>query len=248
MVWLMKLHKNDGTKFERLLYMKEYFEILSKYPHLSGTEKDPLRVITDKSIIKKWQAERRLQLTGTSKNIERAVNIGVIYNDPYVTFLRDLVEFPDGLRNGYIRFYNRAYLETGAVGAVILPKRNNELLLMRNFRHATRSWHWEVPRGFGEPGVSSEDQARDEMKEEIGVDVAELVDLGRYHHNTGLEGTPVNLYLACIAMEATLNVNIGADALRWVTVKELEKMIVVFEITDGFTIAAYTRAKLMGLI
>jgi ADP-ribose pyrophosphatase len=38
------------------------------------------------------------------------------------------------------------------------------------------------------------------------------------------------------------------DKFIWVSVAELEKMIAEGDITDGFTIAAYTKAKLKGLI
>ena len=162
--------------------------------------------------------------------------------------MRDLVEFPGGFRNGYIRLYNRAYLEGGASGVVTMPEKDGKILLMHNFRHATRSWQWEIPRGFGEPGVSARDQATAEIKEEIGVEVVDLVDLGVHFNNTGMEGNPVHLFLARIVAEPTVNPEIGVDALRWVSVAELEQLIASEEITDGFTIAAYTRAKLKGLI
>ena len=113
---------------------------------------------------------------------------------------------------------------------------------------STRVWHWEIPRGFGEPGVSAEDQARAKIREEIGVDVTELIDLGLYFNNTGLEGNPITLFLARITAEPVANPNIGVDQLRWVSIEEFESMIARAEITDGFTIAAYTRAKLRGLL
>ena len=62
-------------------------------------------------------------------------------------------------------------------GVVILPVKDGKILLMHNFRHATRSWQWEIPRGFGEPGVSAEDQARAEVSEEIHAQVSELVQI-----------------------------------------------------------------------
>lgn len=227
--------------------MKEYFNILNKFPNLEGTVEDPIKIIKDEIAIQEWQSERRDKLVNTSKNPEWA-DIGIICNDPYVTILRDLVEFPGGYRGGYIRLYNRAYLEGGAAGVVTMPVKDGEILLMHNFRHATRSWHWEIPRGFGEPGVSAENQARAEIKEEIGVDATELVDLGTLYNNTGLEGNPVCLFLARIAGDAVINIEIGVDQLLWVSIQELEDMIAKAEITDGFTIAAYTRAKLQKLI
>ena len=227
--------------------MEKYFEILDKYPRLLGADADPIRVIQEETAIQKWQAERQAKLASVSQSLEWA-DIGVICDDPYVVILRDLVEFPGGFRGGYIRLYNRAYLEGGAAGVVTMPVKDGKILLMHNFRHATRAWHWEIPRGFGEPGVSAAEQARAEVTEEIGVEVDELVDLGAYYNNTGLEGNLITLFLARITSEPVVTPEISVDALRWVSVEELEGMIANAEITDGFTIAAYTRAKLRKLI
>lgn len=208
---------------------------------------DSFKIITDSNKIDEWQNQRRLELDKKGQNPEWA-EIGVILDDPYVVVLRDLVEFPDMSQRGYIRLYNRAYLESGAGSVVILPERDGKILIMHNFRHATRSWLWEIPRGYGEVDVSTENQAKIELKEEIGVNISNLVNLGTFYSNTGLEGHPVDLFLARIAIDAVIQPEIGIDAIRWVSVKELESMIADAEITDGFTIAAYTRAKLKGLI
>lgn len=227
--------------------MKKYVNMLRKTAFLQGSKLDPIKIITADSEIGRWQSQKREKLSANHKNLTWS-KIGLVFDDPFVIILRDLVEFPGGSRGGYIRLYNRAYIEGGAAGVVIMPIKEGKILLMHNFRHATRSWHWEVPRGFGEPGISAEDQARAEVSEEIGVEVAELIDLGLYFNNTGLEGNPITLFVARITAEPVANPEISVDMLRWVPVDELENMIAGAEITDGFTIAAYTRAKLKGLI
>jgi ADP-ribose pyrophosphatase len=221
--------------------------ITRNHPKLLSNEDAPIKILSDETAIKQWQEKRSLHLEQKSQPIEWA-DIGVVFNDPFVVVLRDLVEFPGGFRNGYIRLYNRAYLEGGAAGVVMLPEMEGKLLLMHQFRHATRSWHWEIPRGFGEAGVSAEDQARAEVKEEIGGEIAELTNLGLYFNNTGLEGNPIYLFLAKMTSISEPKLKFGVDKFIWVSVSELEDMIVDGEITDGFTIAAYTKAKLKGLI
>lgn len=232
---------SDESVFERYLNLTSQFHKLLENPD------ELLKIIVDKSIVQGWQAERRQQPNNLFKDVA-GTDIGIVFDDPYVIILRDLVEFPGGFRNGYIRLYNRAYLEGGAAGVVMLPEMNGKLLLMHQFRHATRSWHWEVPRGFGEPGVQAEDQARAEIEEEIGGEIAELTNLGLYFNNTGLEGNPIYLFLAKMSLVGEPKLKFGADKFIWVSVAELEKMIADGEITDGFTIAAYTKAKLRGLI
>jgi len=227
----------------------DYSRLMKSFPDLFANQAHPIKIILDSNEIEAWEEKRLQSLQEKSLPAEWA-DIGVICKDPYVIILRDLVEFPGGYRNGYIRLYNRAYMEGGAAGVVILPEKDGNLLLMHNFRHATRQLHWEFPRGFGEPGVSAEDQARAELKEEIGVgsNDVDLIALGTLYNNTGLEGNPIDLFLAHISTSGILNEEIGTAELRWVSVSELEKMIADGGVTDGFTIAAYTRAKLKRLI
>lgn len=220
-----------------------YLSIEQRFPQLFKNSDELLKIIREKSVLQDWRTEKKKLSNDTV-----ATDIGVVFDDPYVVILRDLVEFPGGFRNGYIRLYNRAYLEGGAAGVVILPEMDGKLLLMHQFRHATRSWHWEIPRGFGEPGVLAEDQARAEIEEEISGEIAELKNLGLYFNNTGLEGNPIYLFLAKMSSVGEPKLKLGVDKFIWVSVAELEKMIADGEITDGFTIAAYTRAKLRGLI
>ncbi len=225
----------------------KYRAIIQNKPDFFNNQDASFRILLDEEDIQSWQLEKRIQLAEKNKPEEWA-DIGAVFDDPFVVILRDLVEFPGGFRNGYIRLYNRAYLEGGAAGVVMLPDMGGKLLLMHQFRHATRSWHWEIPRGFGEPGVQAEDQARDEIEEEIGGEIAELTNLGLYFNNTGLEGNPIHLFLAKMSSIDEPKLKFGVDKFVWVSVSELEKMIADGEITDGFTIAAYTRAKLKGLI
>lgn len=226
---------------------KRYLSLTGQFHKLLENPNELFKIIIDESVVQEWQAERRQQSNNLPSGITRT-DIGIVFDDPYVVILRDLVEFPGGFRNGYIRLYNRAYLEGGAAGVVMLPEMNGKLLLMHQFRHATRSWHWEIPRGFGEPGVEAEDQARAEIEEEISGEIAELTNLGLYFNNTGLEGNPIYLFLAKMSSIGEPKLKFGVDKFIWVSVPELEKMIADGDITDGFTIAAYTKAKLKGLI
>lgn len=225
----------------------KYLSLAGKFPTLLENSNELLKIIIDKPVLQEWQAKRRQQLNSTTNEVD-GTTIGLVFDDPYVVIFRDLVEFPGGFRNGYIRLYNRAYLEGGAAGVVMLPEMDGKLLLMHQFRHATRSWHWEVPRGFGEPGVQAEDQARVEIEEEISGEIAELTNLGLYFNNTGLEGNPIYLFLAKMSSVGEPKLKFGVDKFIWVSVSELEQMIADGEITDGFTIAAYTKARLKKLI
>jgi ADP-ribose pyrophosphatase len=224
-----------------------YSSIIKDQPGFFNNDNVLFSIVLNGDEIQSWQVTRRKHLAERGRP-EAWATIGVVFSDRYVLILRDLVEFADGSRNGYIRLYNRAYLEGGAAGVAMLPVKDESVLLMHQFRHATRSWHWEIPRGFGEPGVPAEAQARAEIQEEIGGEISKLTGLGLYFNNTGLEGNPVYLFLIEMVSVDEPKPIFGVDQFRWVSVPELEQMIANEEITDGFTIAAYTRAKLKGLI
>jgi ADP-ribose pyrophosphatase len=226
--------------------MKNYFDLLQSNPWLLGTELDPIKIITDSDRIRNWQENRHAKLSAEGKPLEWA-DIGVVLDDPYIVVIRDLVEFPGGRLGGYFRVINRADLN-GGQGVVILCEKDGKYLLLHQYRHPTRSWSYEVPRGFGEPNVTAEEQAKNEVHEEVEGEIGELVDLGIYYSNTGLEGNKVKLFYAKLKSIGKPAQEEGIESFLWVPLAELEKMIANAEITDGFTIAAYTRAKLKSLI
>jgi ADP-ribose pyrophosphatase len=226
--------------------MEKYLQLTKKYPYLFQNKGSLIKIITDKNNIEFWQKQRREELS--SKNLPQGwADIGVVFDDPYFFIVRDLVQFPNGRMNGYCRLLSNAYL-SGGRGVVVLPEYEGKVMLLHLYRHPTRQWHYEVPRGFGELNTPAEENARKEVEEEAGGTVAKLVNLGEFHNNTGFEGGAVSLFYAKLSSVGEPNEDEGIESFVWLTVRELEEWIADGKITDGFTIAAYTRAKLKGLI
>jgi len=224
----------------------QYMDLYQSNPELFKNDGALLEIITDSSVIAAWKAERKATLASQGFPEEWG-EIGVVYEDPYIKILRDLVKFPSGRLGSYFRILNSADLK-GGQATVVLPVLNGKVLLMRQFRHPTRSWHWEVPRGFGEPNTSPEENAKKELQEEVGGEIAQLIDLGRYHSNTGIEGGAVRLFLAHLKSFGEANQDEGIEFFKLMEPSEIEEMIKDSRITDGFTIAVFTRARLRGLI
>jgi ADP-ribose diphosphatase len=171
---------------------------------------------------------------------------GVVFMDPYLMVVRDAVR----TRSGAYGTYGRMISPGNAPGVVVLPRTPDGVVLVNHFRHATRSWHLELPRGFGTPGgENAADDAARELREEIGVDAGVLHDLGVLYPDTGATSTPVRLFLAEVTdTPMPAGADEGIDAIRIVTPDELGTLIGSGEINDGFTIAAYTRAVLRGFL
>jgi len=226
--------------------LSKYLELLHNNPDLIANKDALIKIIPDEDAIKDWEEPYKDKLTAIGKPKEWA-EIGLVYSDPYIVILRDLVEFPSGSKGSYFRIMNQADLQ-GGQGAAVLTSMNNKFLLLHQYRHPIRSWSYEIPRGFGEPGVLAEQQAKNEVSEETQGELIDLIDLGSYHSNTGLEGNKVELFFANLKSIGKPAQDEGIESYLWVSLSELEEMIATGKITDGFTIAAYTKAKLLGLL
>ncbi|MEU4567593.1 NUDIX hydrolase [Micromonospora sp. NPDC023956] len=170
--------------------------------------------------------------------------VGVAYRDEYVTLVRDPVRFSDGSLGTYIR----SMPGSDADGVVLLPVLDGSVVLVEHFRHAIRSWQLEAPRGFGEAGVPPLEQAARELWEELGTVPTRVVDLGLLHPDTGTATDQVHLYLVEIAQVGQLDTLEGIRAVRTYPPEKVGELIRDGVVTDSFTIAAWTRAWLRGLL
>lgn len=176
-------------------------------------------------------------------------DIGVLYRDQYLILVRDAVRFRDGRHGGYVRQL-RPHPAAGAAVLATLP--DSRIVLVRHFRHATRQWHWELPRGFGEVDAAGADTAARELVEELGVPAEELIFLGGYRPDSGMTSGTDELYFARLArppgaLPADAAAE-GIDQVRLATPDEFTKMIRDGELTDGYALAAYAYAVIRGLL
>jgi ADP-ribose pyrophosphatase len=231
--------------------MWDYKILQKKHPELFVNLDDPysIKIITDDQKIQQWQKAQKVISPQQPEPFYR-IDIGVVYEDIYIILVRDLVIFPDGNIGTYIRLFSPAALENG-YPVVILPVRGQQILLLDIFRHASRSFQSEIPRGFGEDRIPAEENARIELRQETNWEADQIIPLGPYNANTASEGISVQLFLAVLDQNETTegktgNKKEGIRRIFYVDIPEFERMIREGIIIDGFTIAAYTRAKLLG--
>lgn len=228
--------------------LSKYLKLAQTHPVLFSNQEAMYQIVTDPQRIAEWEQEKRDMLREKGLPEEWA-SIGILVDDPYILVLRDLVFLSNAPERpfGYTRIIAQAYLEQG-VGVAVLPIYQNKIVVLKQYRHATRNWHYECPRGFGEPHLSSEANAAKEVKEEIGANILRLKSLGKYYSNTGLEAQPVHLYWAEVDEPRAGNEREGITQFLFLSVSEFEQWILEGKINDGFTIATYTRAKLASLL
>lgn len=198
----------------------KYVQLKSKRPELFSNN-GPIKIVTDEEIIREYEEKHNRK-------------IGVVYESAYNMLLVDLVYEYEGQYYAYERVV--PMVEGQAV--VVLPIYKGKIILLKQYRHAIREFQYAVPRGFAEQGLSSEDNARKELIEEIGAVVGEAIYLGEVIADSGLSSSKVAVY-GCEVLEYNKDhreegiveiIEIGLD--------ELKSMVANKEITDGYTLAA----------
>lgn len=224
--------------------LEPYLRFAREHPWLFiNAPEGGFTVLLDEADIRAVEAQTAQRLAAEGLPAEWAT-VGVVYQDQYLLLLRDAVRFPDGALGTYVRIVSAT---PGNPGVAVLPIYRGEVVLIRHFRHATRTWHLEIPRGFGEQGSAPEESAAREMAEEIGATVSHLTPLGSVYPDTGLGAAFVELYIAEIAAYSEPEAREAIAEISVVSVAEFERLIRDNVITDGYTLAAYARAKTQGL-
>lgn len=167
--------------------VEDYFDYLDKYPKLSSylgdAEQGEIEIILDKQKISAIQKQ-----TGRM--------VGIVGKDTYWLWINDAVKFPSGKEGVYSRLLSIQSLRgpTGVAVMPILP--NGKIALNRNFRHATRSWEYELPRGGVNINETIEEAAMREVKEETGMILENLKLLGHIAPDSGITNAIIPIFLA----------------------------------------------------
>jgi len=224
---------------------ERYLNIMAEEPALfNNSTGQSIRVLTDPLEITAAEAISKARLSKQELPQEWST-VGLVYEDQYVRILRDAVEFPDGKRGTYSRIMSKC---NGTAGVAVLPILGDKILLLRHFRHATRKWHNEIPRGFVDADETEEHAAKRELLEEIGVVADTLTRLGGMYTNTGLLSEYVLLFAATISTTGTIARSEGIDGMRLLSTIDVSNMIARCELSDSFTLAAILMARQLGMI
>jgi ADP-ribose pyrophosphatase len=217
-------------------YLERYHELMLTAPALfTSSADDGIAILTTDSGISEAEAAAKLILQ--KKGLPSCfAQVGVVYEDQYVWFLRDAVRFKNDSLGTYIRIVHK---NLEFAGVAIIPRCDQKFVLIRHFRHATRKWHWEIPRGFAD-SRNPIDTVSVELKEEIGAVPLNVRRLGTYFPDSGLLASSVHIYLADVAIGQASDAD-EVEAISKVQsfeFQELNAMIRDGHIDDGFTLVA----------
>jgi ADP-ribose pyrophosphatase len=222
--------------------LARYLDLMLEHPEFFRNSGEPgeIKIITDETCIRTEQKKIRVKLKKEG-HPSHWIDIGVLAEDEWFYVIRDMVEFPGGKVGGYIRWINRKSSEGGGFNVVLMCMQDDNVLMIRKYRHEERNWSWEFPRGFGEPGLSAEKNAITELKEEIGVSNAKLTCLTKTKEGKG--GTAVFLAEIPSGEKITLETQEGISKFRWVNMLDLEKLVKMGQLSDWFSLWAFSLEK-----
>ncbi|MFF2205870.1 NUDIX hydrolase [Streptomyces sp. NPDC058145] len=171
----------------------------------------------------------------------------VLHRDEERMVLEDPVVLPDGQHHRRLRIVPARPEPSVAVLAFL----DGQVGLVDRFRHATRTWQWEIVRGAGAGaagvGVGDAQNAARQVKDLLGANASDVIGLGRVHPDPAILAEVVMLYAARIDRVGELGHGTGIRRARVVAFAEAEQMAVTGQITDAVTIASLFRARQAGL-
>lgn len=153
----------------------------------------------------------------------------------------DQVVLPNGEEKAF------SYIDF-AKGVCILPiTDNNEIVCIKQYRHAMKSWQWELPAGMIDDNDPTHlETAKRELEEETGYRAEHWLDLGSFYPSPGSTSEEIHLFAAAGLTETEQNLeNSEQIEVHKISMKDLNNLIKSGEFKHGAGLAAILRYKLM---
>ncbi|MBT2699111.1 NUDIX hydrolase [Bacillus sp. ISL-40] len=142
---------------------------------------------------------------------------------------------------------NFSYLDF-AKGVCILPiTADKEIICIKQYRHAIKSWQWELPAGMIDKESDAPlETAKRELEEETGNKAEYWLDLGSFYPSPGSTSEEIYLFAATglIATKQRLESSEQIE-LHKLTMEEVMTLIINGEFKHGAGLAAILRYMLM---
>jgi 8-oxo-dGDP phosphatase len=164
----------------------------------------------------------------------------VIDENPLMRLSRASVELPDGT-------LFEQYVMRFAPGAmtVVLDAAQERVLLIWRHRFVIDRWLWELPGGFIDPGEDGAAAAAREVEEETGYRPRSIEHLLTFQPMAGTADSAFELYLARGADPVGTPDPNETEAVRWIPLAEIPRLIAQGAINGAATIIGIQQVLLM---
>jgi ADP-ribose pyrophosphatase len=101
----------------------------------------------------------------------------------------DVLQLPEGRERRY------PVMQLGQSAGIVPLTADGQIILVRQYRHVTQVFCWEIPGGGMHPGESPEETAQRELREETGYRARCLRRLGGFWPNNAYLDEVIHVYL-----------------------------------------------------
>ncbi len=149
-------------------------------------------------------------------------------------FRLDKIEFLNG------KFLDATIFEFCAWANVIALTKDNEVVLIKQYRHGVEKVLWEIPGGVVEDDEDPLEGVKRELLEETGYTASEFIQVGALYPNPAIQTNTMYCFLALDAEKMTTqNLDDGEDIeVHLMPLKELVEMTKRGEFPHALQVAA----------
>lgn len=192
--------------------IETYLHFLNTFDESLGPSGDyskgEIQVILDPGEIgeiEQIQQKRLIKRGFSSQDAEKMSKCGIIQTDTFWLWVRDAVIFPSGHKGTCNRVIWRAAVDGPGNVAILPVLKDRRIVLNLNYRHSTRSWEIELPRGTRLYGETPEKACRRELRAETGCLTEGQVYLGSITPDTSTVNTITPIFLGYVSTQVEYN-------------------------------------------
>ena len=170
--------------------------------------------------------------------MQQILNKKRLFSNPWFNLEKLDLKLPSGkiIEHGFIEANHNS------VGAVV--RRDDKLLLVKNFRFAKEDFNWEFPGGWMANGETAIDALRRKVESETGYAVDKIQRLGEANPWIGISNKEHFYFLVDVRQKLDLRDMEFTKEVKLFNLKKIEEMIKRGSITDQSTLTALLLAKL----
>ncbi|KXZ39658.1 ADP-ribose pyrophosphatase [Alkalithermobacter thermoalcaliphilus JW-YL-7 = DSM 7308] len=169
---------------------------------------------------------------------EKTLSSEKIYNGKIINLRIDTVELPDH------KYQKREIVEHPGAVAVLAITKENEIIMVKQYRKTVEETLWEVPAGKLEIGEDPKKCAMRELKEETGYSCKKIELINTFYTSPGFSDEKMYLYLAKDLVEGDPNPDEDEYVeIHKVKVEDALDMLQNGTIKDAKTIIAILMSK-----
>jgi ADP-ribose diphosphatase len=183
--------------------------------------------------------------------IDESINIEttstrLVYENRWMRVREDTIRRRDGSTGIY------GVVEKPDFVVIVPVEDDRRVHLVEQYRYPVKGRYWELPQGSWEqePGEDSMAMARGELREETGIDAAQMIYAGHLFEAYGYSNQGFHIFLATGLRHGDADREHEEQDLvtRDFALSEVERMIRDGEIKDATTVAAIGLLRLKGLL